>query len=93
MNTPHATENLTVHFKVQDYAKWRSGYDARETARHAAGITNGRVFRSAQDPNELVILQDVGDVAKVRTFFASEDQKAAMQKSGVIGSPTVRFAA
>jgi hypothetical protein len=33
MNAPHVTENLTVHFKVQDYAKWRVGYDARETNR------------------------------------------------------------
>jgi hypothetical protein len=92
MNAPHATENLTVHFKVQDYAKWRTGYDARETNRRSAGITNGRVFCNAQDPNDVVVLQDVGDVAKARTYFASEDQKAAMQKSGVIGSPSVRFA-
>ncbi len=41
----------------------------------------------------MVVLQDVGDVAKARTFLASEDQKAAMQKSGVIGSPSIRFAA
>jgi hypothetical protein len=50
------------------------------------------VFCNAQDPNDVVVLQDVGDVAKARTFLASEDQKAAMQKNGVIGSPSVRFA-
>jgi hypothetical protein len=51
------------------------------------------VFRSAEDPNDVVVLQDVTDVAKARTFVASEDLKAAMQKSGIIGSPSVRFAA
>jgi hypothetical protein len=35
----------------------------------------------------------VADVAKARTWFASEDLKDAMQKSGVMGSPSVRFAA
>jgi hypothetical protein len=44
-------------------------------------------------PNDVVILQDVADVAKARTWFGSDDLKAAMQKSGVLGSPNVRFAA
>ena len=92
MNSSHATENLTIHHKVQDYTKWRSGYDAHETSRLSAGITNGRVFRRAEDPNDVVVLQDVADVAKARTWFASDDLKAAMQKSGVIGSPSIRFA-
>ncbi len=48
MNAPHATKNLTVHFKVQDYTKWRAGYDASETNRRSVGITNGRVFCNAQ---------------------------------------------
>ena len=46
-------------------------------------MPNGRVFRSAEDPNDVVILQDVTDVAKARTWFGSDDLKAAMQKSGV----------
>src|ERR1700723_4653794 len=93
MNAQNQTENLTIHHKVKDYAAWRKGYDDHEKARHAAGVTNGRVFRSAEDPNDVLVLQDVTDVAKARTFVASEDLKAAMQKSGVIGSPSIRFAA
>jgi hypothetical protein len=91
-NATHANENLTVHHKVKDHAAWRTGYDAHEKSRLAAGITNGRVFRSAEDPNDVVILLDVADVAKARTLLGSEDMKAVMQKSGVIGSPSIRFA-
>jgi hypothetical protein len=93
MAATHTTENLTIHHKVEDYAKWRVGYDAHETSRRSAGITNGRVFRRAEDPNDVVVVQDVADVAKARTWVASEDLKTAMQKSGVIGSPSIRFAA
>jgi hypothetical protein len=93
MNEQHTTENLTIHHKVKDYATWRAGYDAHQTSRRTAGITNGRVFRNAEDPNDVVVVQDVADVAKARTWFGSEDMKETMQKSGVIGSPTVRFAA
>jgi hypothetical protein len=86
-------ENITIHLKVKDYAIWRTGYDGREKNRVSAGITNGRVFRNAQDPNDVVILQDVADVAKARTWLGLDDLKAEMHKSGVVGSPNVRFAA
>ena len=90
MNT---NENVTIHLKVKDYAAWRTAYDGHEKSRLTAGITNGRVFRRAEDPNDVVILQDVADVPKARSWFGSEDLKAAMEKSGVIGSPNIRFAA
>ena len=86
-------ENLTLHFKVKDFNAWRTSYNGNENGRVAAGITNGRVFRGADDQNEVIVLQDVADVAKARTWLGSEDLKAAMQKSGVIGSPSIRFAA
>ena len=92
-NALHSTENLTVHFKVKDYATWRTSYDGHEKGRLSAGITNGRVFRSPEDPNDVVILQDVVDVAKARSWLSSDEMKAAMEKSGVVGSPNVRFAA
>jgi hypothetical protein len=92
-NTQHTNENLTVHFKVKDFKAWRTDYNGNEKSRLSAGITNGRVFHSADDPNDVVVLQDVADVAKARTWLGSEDLKAAMQKSGVIGSPSIRFAA
>jgi hypothetical protein len=92
-NAQHTTENLTIHIKVKDYGTWRPSYDGNEKGRLAAGITNGRVFRNAQDPNDVVILQDVADVAKARTWFDSDEMKATMQKSGVVGAPRFRFAA
>jgi hypothetical protein len=90
MNAQNQTENLTIHHKVKDYAAWRKGYDDHEKARHAAGVTNGRVFRSAEDPNDVLILQDVADMAKARTWLGGDELKAAMTKAGVIGSPNVR---
>ena len=94
MTNPQQTnENLTVHFKVKDFNAWRTGYNENEKNRQSAGLTNGKVFRSVDDPNEVVVLQDVADVAKARTWLGSDDMKAGMQKRGVIGSPSIRFAA
>ena len=92
-NASNTQENMTIHLKVNDYGKWRTGYDGREKSRVSSGITNGRVFRGAENQNDLVILADVADVAKARTWLASDDMKSAMQTGGVVGSPTIRFAA
>ena len=56
-------------------------------------INNGRLFRNADDQNDVVILQDVADVAKARTWLGSPEMKTAMEKSGVVGSPSIHFAA
>jgi hypothetical protein len=60
----HSNENVTIHLKVKDYATWRTAYDGHEKSRLSAGITNGRVFRNAEDQNDVVILQDVADVER-----------------------------
>jgi hypothetical protein len=93
MNTQHLTENLSIHHKVKDYASWRKGYDEHEKSRVSAGVTNGRVFRSAEDPNDILIIQDVADVAKARAWLAAPDLKTAMEKAGVVGQHVVRFSA
>ena len=86
------TENLTMHCKVKDYAAWRASYDSSEKMRQSAGIMNGRVFRSVEDPNDVVVIQDVTDETKALTWLDSEQLKTGMRNSGVMGAPIVRFA-
>jgi hypothetical protein len=93
MANPNTNENMTVHFKVRDYNAWRTTYNGHEKDRVSAGITNSKVFRSADDPNDVLILQDVADVSKARTWLGSSEMKSVMEKSGVVGSPSIRFAA
>jgi hypothetical protein len=86
-------ENLTLHFKVKDFNAWQTSYNGNEKNRTSAGITNSKVFRGADNPNEVVLLQDVADVAKARAWYGSAEMKTTMEKSGVVGSPNIRFAA
>ena len=61
---------------------------------HVTGITNGRVFRSPEDPNDVVDARGLyADVSKARTWLGSSEMKAVMEKSGILGSPSIRFAA
>lgn len=93
MTTQHVTENLTIHHKVKDYPAWRKGYDEHEKSRASAGVTNGKVFRSAEDPNDVLVVMDVADAAKARIWLGGNDLKASMEKAGVVGPHVVRFAA
>ena len=86
------TENLTIHCKVKDYATWRASYDSSEKMRQSSGIMNGRVFRGIDDPNEIVVIEDVTDEAKAQAWLDSDQLKTGMKNSGVMGTPTMRFA-
>jgi hypothetical protein len=82
---------MAIHHRVEDYAKWRPAYDAHEQARVAAGVTNGRIYQSKGDPNDVVILFDVVDVSKAKAFSQSQDLKSRMQAAGVLGQPEILF--
>jgi hypothetical protein len=83
---------MIVHHSVRDYAAWRPAYDAHEAARRAAGLTNGRVFRSTEDPNDILILFNTSDRRRAEEFGRSNDQRTTMQNAGVVGQPEIRFA-
>ena len=83
--------SLIVQHKVRDYGAWRPAFDAHKSSQVAAGLTNGRVYRNADDPNDIVILFDVADVAKARAWTGGEDLRTAMQNAGVLGRPSLQF--
>jgi heme-degrading monooxygenase HmoA len=82
---------LLVRHKVEDYARWRPIYDEHGATRKASGSAGGRVFRSADNPNEVVILLEWDDLEKARQFAQSEDLRQTMQRAGVVDQPDVYF--
>jgi hypothetical protein len=82
---------LVIQHKVRDYDAWRPVYDAHQGSRTGAGVTNGRVYRRAEDPNDLLLVHDVADVAKARAWTEGADLRAAMEKAGVVSQPVIYF--
>jgi len=82
---------ITRH-TVRDYNAWRPVYDAHSPTRAAAGLTNGRVYRSAEDPNDILLLFDMADRQRAEEFTRSDDLRTTMQNAGVVGQPEIRFA-
>ena len=82
---------VVIRHKVKDFAVWKKAYDAHASARVASGLSKGRVTRSADDPNEVVMLFEVADLAKAKAFGASDELKSAMQGAGVTDKPDLYF--
>ena len=49
---------VIVRHKVKDFAAWKRAFEDHASARGTAGLSNARLFRSADDPSEVVILFD-----------------------------------
>jgi hypothetical protein len=82
---------LIVKHKVTNFSKWKTAYEAHDSSRLANGLTSYVLGRGTKDSNMVVVVLKMDDVAKAKAFSSSKDLKAAMQKSGVTGPPTITY--
>jgi hypothetical protein len=59
---------LIIRHEVSDYGKWRPAFDSHSAMQKAAGLSNPRVLRSADNKNEIVIIFDTTDTKKAKEF-------------------------
>jgi heme-degrading monooxygenase HmoA len=83
---------IYVRQNIEDYARWREGFDNHASARQAAGATDEvYVMRNVDDPKEVTVILGWSDLQKARAFTQSASLKEAMQNAGVVGPPEIRF--
>lgn len=80
---------LLVRHRVADYAVWKPVFDEYGITRRANGALGGRIFRSADDPGEILILIEWDDIARAQLFVQSDDLREAMIRGGVTDRPDV----
>ena len=83
--------HILVRTKVEDYARWKPEFDGMEDLRKANGAREARVFRSADDPNELVILLEWDNMDNARRYTGLPELREAMERSGVLGPPDISY--
>ena len=82
---------LIVWHKVANFAKWKVSYDGHDSMRLAYGIHNYVIGRGVEDSNLVLVATKAEDVAKAKAFAKDPSLKAAMQKGGVTGAPSISF--
>jgi len=83
--------SMLIQHKVKDFAAWKKVFDSVAAMRKSGGELSAQVFRDANDPNKLTVLNKWDSLANAQKFAQSPELKAAMEKAGVDGPPTVTF--
>jgi hypothetical protein len=83
---------MIIRHKVRDYGLWRPIFDGHAEMQKAAGLTNPRVYHSADsNKSEIVVVFDTEDTKRARGFAASTDLERTMTEAGVVDTPTIYF--
>jgi len=82
---------VLVHHKISDYPKWRGAFDSAIDFRQQGGERSCRIFRNAEDDNDLTLLfeWESGDLA--HRYMHSPQLQEKMKQAGVIGNPEVTY--
>ncbi len=81
--------HVMIRHNVTDFVNWKPMNDAHGTAQKTSGSQRARLFRTADNPSETVILLEWSDLDSARRFIGSEDPRQATAKAGVADRPNV----
>ncbi len=82
---------LLIRHKVKDFSKWVPLFDGDSGRREAVGSMRGRLFRNADNPNDVLELLEWDDLKKARQFAQSEELHRTMKLAGVLEVPEICF--
>ncbi len=55
------------------------------------GFTRTGLDRNVDDPNEIVVIHEVGDLDRAHEFYGSDEYRQCIRKAGVVGEPAMTF--
>jgi len=80
---------MIIRHKVEDYAKWKRGYDEGDWLRKQHGITYASVHHEESNPNDIIVVHQFKDMKGAKDF--ANAVPAIMEEIGLIGSPEIWF--
>jgi quinol monooxygenase YgiN len=83
--------SLLVHHQVKNYSEWKKGFDLALPMRTKGGEISSTLYRSDSNPNDVTVISKWDSLANAHKFAQSPELKAAMEKVGVEGTPSISF--
>ena len=83
--------SILIQHKVRDFAEWKKVFDSAIGLRKSNGEISSQVFHDTSDPNSITTITKWASLENAQKFAQSPDLKAAMEKGGVTGAPSVSF--
>ncbi len=85
--------HVMARIRVTDFEAWKQAYDRGKSVRESMGIRAFNLWRSVDDPLDVVLLLHATHVDKARAYFTSDELAQRMAAAGVEGPPEVVFLA
>ena len=82
---------MLVKHRVANFEKWKTVFDRFEGLREKHGFIGHSVHRDAVDPNIVVVVNRVRDMAGAKSYGGSHELHDAMAEAGVQGAPEISF--
>ena len=82
---------MLIQHKVKDFSAWKKVFDSVAGLRASSGELSDEIYHNASDPNQLILVFKWSSVENAQKFAHSPELKAAMEKAGVDGPPTITF--
>ena len=82
---------VVVHHRVRDFNTWKPAFDEHEPSRREHGAVRHWVYRTAGDPNDVVVAVEFRSQKHAQEFLDDPSLREAMQRAGVEGEPDVHF--
>ena len=81
---------ILTRITVKDYDEYMRVFQDNAALRQSNGPRSVRLFRSTDDPQELVLLLEWEDLEKAAQFRQSNELRERQQRAGVVSQP-VRY--
>jgi hypothetical protein len=83
---------LTLNATVSSFDTFKNGYAMDVADRQNASLTDVGLLQAVENPNDLLLVWAVGDVAKANAFLSSPELAAHQTKNaGLVGKPDIHF--
>ncbi len=82
---------MLVHFKIQDLSRWKTAFNDARDMRKDAGEKSYHIFKSTDDKNEMIVIQEWESTSKAKKFARSKELRKCMEKAGIVGRPDMLF--
>jgi len=85
-----ATTIINSH-KVENFTKWKQGFEAGSSMREQAGIKIKGVYQSVDDENSVTVVSEVANADIAKAIFTAPAMREAMEKNGVISTDGIKI--
>lgn len=76
---------MLVKQRVTDPGQFQSAFDELKPMREAHGLTDIGQFRSADEPDTVIVIMEVANIARAREYWHSAVLAEGRRKAGAVG--------